>query len=114
MFKIFNTQKAILDLFGEKYEVELQCNPSMSLNTISDELAIKLDLPTILPRLILRDEDLIPVSNVEVTLEITSIEGETKRITIIADIKEQLRKSRNAVILGSNSLKELEACILMQ
>lgn len=113
MFKISNTQKVILDILGRRYEVELHCNSGLSLNTIDINLADELDFPVILPRLIKTDDSITPVSNVEFTIEITSLEGEVKRITSIADVTYHLRKDKGAIRAGANLLKELEACIIM-
>jgi len=109
MFKISNTQKVVLDLLGERHEVLMHCNPGVSLNTIDADLAKELNIPAILPRVV-HDT---PVSNVEFTLEITSLDGEIKRITSVADISDHLRKDKGAIRVGSKLLKELEACIVM-
>lgn len=113
MFKISNTQKVILDLMGERHETMLQCNPSSSLNTISKELAETLKLPAIKPRLLTTEDSVTPISNVEFTLEVTSLDGEVKRITSVADVTNHLRKNKKAIMVGSNFLKELKACIVM-
>lgn len=113
MFKISNTQKVILDLLGERHEIMLQCNPSTSLNTIDAVLACKLNLPAITPRLMNTEDSITPVSNVEFTLEITSLDGEIKRVTGVADVTNHFRKDKNAIKIGSTILKEIEACIIM-
>lgn len=113
MFKISNTQKVILDLLGEKYEVLMHCNPGIKLNTIDVELASALNLSATSPRLINSDDLITPVSNVEFTLEITSLDGEIKRVTGVADINYHLRKDKSAIRVGSSLLKEINACIVM-
>jgi hypothetical protein len=50
---------------------------------------------------------------VEFTLEITSLDGEVKRITGVADVSYHLRKDKDAIRAGANLLRELEACIIM-
>jgi len=113
MFKISNTQKVILDLLGERHEIMLQCNPSTTLNSIDAELARKLNLPAIQPRLLTAEDPVTPISNVEFTLEITSLDGEIKRVTGVADIANHLRKDKKAIKVGSNLLREIGACIVM-
>jgi hypothetical protein len=113
MFKISNTQKVILDLLEEKHEIMLQCNPSTTLNTIDVGLAHKLHIPETQPRLITTEDSVTPVSNVEFTLEITSLDGEIKRVTGVADVTNHLHKDKNAIKVGSSLLKEINACIIM-
>jgi len=113
MFKISNTQKAVLDLLGERHEVEIHCNPGQGRNTISVELAGQFDFPVTTPRLVVTEDSTTPISNVEFTLEITSLNGEVKRITGVADVANHLRKDSLAIRLGYNTLKELGACIVM-
>lgn len=113
MFKISNTQKVILDLMEERHEIMLQCNSSYTLNTIDGELAKTLGFPIMKPRLITTEDNVIPVSNIEFTLEITSLDGEVRRITGVADVTNHLRKNKKAIMVGSNFLKELKACIVM-
>jgi hypothetical protein len=113
MFKISNTQKAILDLLGNKYEIEIHCNSGQTINTIDSALASELGLPISTPRLIHTEDGPYPVSIVEFTLEITSLDGETKRITGVADVTNALRKDKGSIRIGSKLLKELEACIIM-
>lgn len=113
MFKISNTQKAVLDQGGERHEIEIQCNPASNLNTIDWELADSAKMPAILPRLVKNGDETTPVSNVEFTLEITSLDGEVKRVTGVADVTNHLRKGKNTIRLGATFLKELNACIVM-
>jgi hypothetical protein len=113
MFKISNTQKAILDILGEKYEILINCSSGQSLNTIDGDLARRLDLGSITPRLMKFDDEVIPISNVEFTIEITSLDGEVKRVAGVADVTIHLRKDKDAIKIGSKFLKEIEACIIM-
>jgi hypothetical protein len=113
MFKISNTQKVILDILGERHEILLNCNTGLKLNTIDADLASTLNMKVIKPRLMNIDGEPIPTSNVEFTLEVTSLDGEVKRITGVADVAYHLRKDQGAIRAGSNLLKELEACIIM-
>jgi hypothetical protein len=113
MFKISNTHKVILDLLEEKHEVMMQCNPSTTLNTIDAGLASKLNIPSIQPRLITTEDSITPVSNVEFTLEIVSLDGEVKRVTGVADVTNHLQKDKNSIKVGSLLLKEIKACIIM-
>lgn len=113
MFKISNTQKVILDFMGDKHEVLMHCNSGIKLNTIDAELANSLNIPTITPRLLGSNDSITPISNVSFTLEITSLDGEVKRVTGVADITNHLRKDKNAIRVGSSLLKEIGACIVM-
>lgn len=113
MFTLNNKHKAILDLDKEKYDVNFQCDSNSKLNTVDIEYAIELNLKSTTPRVIVNGDDIYPRSNVEFTLEITSIEGEVKRITLVADIAKHYKKDKKSFILGKDSLKELNACILI-
>jgi hypothetical protein len=115
MFKISNTQKAVLDfaMDEERIDVVIQCNPASNINTVDWELADSTKMKTALPRVIKHADEAVPVSNVEFTLEITSLDGEVKRISGVADVTNHLQKSKNVIKLGAPLLKELNACIVM-
>jgi hypothetical protein len=113
MFKLSNNQKAILDILGKKYEIDIHCNSGLTGNSIDYVLAKELELPISKPRIINDGDAKYPISIVEFTLEITSLDGDIKRVAGIADITVPLRKDRNAIRLGSNLLHEIEACIIM-
>jgi hypothetical protein len=113
MFKISNTQKAILDILGIKQEVEIHCNSGSKFNSIDPLFAFELGLPISKPRKIPTEDGSYPISVVEFTLEITSLDGEIKRITDFADVAIHMRKDKDAIRIGTKLLKELEACIIM-
>jgi hypothetical protein len=115
MFKISNTQKAVLyfAMDEERIDVTIQCNPASNINTVDWQLADFTKMKTVLPRVIKYADETVPVSNVEFTLEITSLDGEVKTITGVADVTNHLRQFKNVIKLGAYFLKELNACIVM-